>query len=171
MYAVLRLLRSSLVFLYSHPRNPSHLCAAIQPELGRNTILSHWLHACVLPARRLPWSGLRGSQTRSTDKRFWRRSAPSRWSHSANHSRYAPRHPLPLLLLSSLCAVSDVCVLALQPSLLRLRYTRSLRFDDARLCVLRQLFRDVYVRKRHTDVTFDWCDPTINPALAARDAQ
>jgi len=52
-----------------------------------------------------------------------------------------------------------------------LRYTRSLRFDETPdYAFLRQMFRDVYVRKRYTDVTFDWCDPTINPALAAREA-
>lgn len=43
-----------------------------------------------------------------------------------------------------------------------LRYTRSLRFDETPdYAFLRQLFRDVYVRKRYTDITFDWCDPEI----------
>lgn len=114
-------------------------------ELGRQDDLESLGYMLVYFLRgRLPWSGLRGM----TDEEHRQKILEKK--------RAIP--------LESLCE-------SLPPEFVAyLRYTRSLRFEETPdYAFLRQLFRDVYVRKRYTDVTFDWCDPTINPALAARD--
>lgn len=106
-------------------------------ELGRNDDLESLGYMLVYFLRgRLPWSGLRAA----TDEEHRQKILEKKRS----------------IPLETLCE-------NLPPEFVAyLRYTRSLRFDETPdYAFLRQLFRDVYVRKRYTDITFDWCDPEI----------
>lgn len=101
-------------------------------ELGRNDDLESLGYMFVYFLRgRLPWSGLKGA----TDEEH-------------RHKILEKKRSIPL---EHLCETFPPEFVAY------LRYTRSLRFDETPdYAFLRQLFRDVYVRKRYTDTNLDW---------------